>query len=123
MSGTCTTRFSASRIKVLVGMNGNPMSGSYCEDLIRARRGPMRTKGALHIHSKLSRDGTMTIAELASWYKQNGYGFIAMGEHAEDLDEAKVEALRQQSLQHSNDEFCVVPGIEFAVTKTLHIVG
>lgn len=83
----------------------------------------MHIKGAVHIHSKLSRDGTMTIAELALWYRRNGYQFVAMGEHAEDLDEPKVEALRQQSTENSGEEFCVVPGIEFAVTRDLHIVG
>lgn len=83
----------------------------------------MRIRGALHVHSTLSRDGTMTIAELARYYKGKGYQFLAMGEHAEDLDEAKVQALRDQSIQNSDDQFCVIPGIEFAVTRQIHIVG
>jgi hypothetical protein len=84
---------------------------------------PVRTRGALHVHSTLSRDGTMTIAELARYFKQKGYQFLAMGEHAEDLDEAKVQALREQSATNSDDQFCVIPGIEFAVTRQIHIVG
>lgn len=83
----------------------------------------MRIRGALHIHSTLSRDGTMTIAGLARYYKQKGYQFLAMGEHAEDLDHAKVQALREESVANSTDEFCVIPGIEFAVTRQMHIVG
>jgi predicted metal-dependent phosphoesterase TrpH len=83
----------------------------------------VRFRGALHIHSTLSRDGTMTIAELARYYRQKGYQFLAMGEHAEDLDESKVQALREQSVANSTDEFCVIPGIEFAVTRQIHIVG
>jgi len=83
----------------------------------------VRIKGALHVHSTLSRDGTMTVAELARYFQQKGYQFIAMGEHAEDLDEAKVEALREQSAANSTDRFCVIPGIEFAVTPQIHIVG
>ena len=83
----------------------------------------MRVKGALHIHSQLSHDGTMTIAELACWYRGKGYQFLAMGEHAEDLNEAKVQMLVDQSNQHSNEGFRVIPGIEVAVTKHMHIVG
>lgn len=83
----------------------------------------MRIRGALHVHSTLSRDGTMTIAELARYFKQKGYQFVAMGEHAEDLDSAKVQALREESAANSDDQFCVIPGIEFAVTRQIHIVG
>jgi hypothetical protein len=83
----------------------------------------MRVRGALHVHSTLSRDGTMSIGELARWYKQRAYQFLAMGEHAEDLDEAKVQQLREQSAENSHREFLIIPGIEFAVTSTIHIVG
>lgn len=83
----------------------------------------MRIKGAVHIHSTLSRDGTMTIAELARYFKDKGYQFLAMGEHAEDMTEAKVETLIEQSAAASNDNFCVIAGVEFAVTKQIHIVG
>jgi hypothetical protein len=83
----------------------------------------VRIRGALHVHSTLSRDGTMTIAELARYFKQKGYQFLAMGEHAEDLDEAKVHALQDQSAANSDDKFCVIPGIELAITRQIHIVG
>lgn len=83
----------------------------------------MRIRGALHVHSTLSRDGTMTIAELARYFKDKGYQFLAMGEHGEDLNEAKVQALREQSAANSDKRFCVIPGIEFAVTRQMHIVG
>lgn len=83
----------------------------------------MRIRGALHVHSKLSRDGTMTMAELVQWYRRAGYQFLAMGEHAEDLDEAKVQALRDESIENSNDAFCLIPGIEFAGNNDIHIVG
>ncbi len=83
----------------------------------------MRIKGALHVHSKLSRDGTMTIAELVNWYRLYGYQFLAIGEHAEDLDEAKLHVLREQSAGNSNDQFCVIPGIEFAGNGDIHILG
>src|ERR1700730_5731717 len=123
MSETCITKCFASTIQVLAGMSGNPMFGTCCDASLRHPGGPVHIRGALHIHSKLSRDGTMTIAELARWYKRNGYQFLAMGEHAEDLDQAKVQALREQSIEHSNDAFCVIPGIEFAGNGDIHVVG
>ncbi len=83
----------------------------------------MRVRGALHVHSTLSRDGTMTIAELASFFKQKGYHFLAMGEHAEDMDQTKIAALKQETAAHTNDEFCVIAGIEFAVTGQIHVVA
>jgi hypothetical protein len=83
----------------------------------------VRIKGALHVHSILSRDGTMTMAELAKYFKGKGYQFLAMGEHAEDLDETKIQTLREQSAANSDDQFCVIPGIEFAVSREIHIVG
>jgi hypothetical protein len=83
----------------------------------------VRIRGALHVHSTLSRDGTMTIPELAVYFKGKGYHFLVMGEHAEDLDAAKVQALREQSVASSDDHFCVIPGIEFAVTSCIHILG
>lgn len=83
----------------------------------------MRIRGALHIHSTLSRDGTMTIADLAAYFKDKGYHFLAMGEHAEDMTEAKVQTLIEQSAAASSADFCVIAGVEFAVTKQIHIVG
>jgi predicted metal-dependent phosphoesterase TrpH len=83
----------------------------------------MRIRGALHLHSTLSHDGTLTIPELGGWYRDRGYHFIAMGEHAQDLDEAKLQALVEQSGQVSSAEFSVIPGIEFACRGGLHILG
>lgn len=83
----------------------------------------MHIRGAVHVHSTLSRDGTLSIAALARYFKQKGYHFLAMGEHAEDLNDAKVRALRSESAANSDQNFCVVPGIEFAVTRQIHIVG
>lgn len=83
----------------------------------------MLARGALHVHSKLSHDGTLTIRELVQLYRRKGYQFVAMGEHAEDLDEAKVKQLREESAESSNQTFCVIPGIEFAGNQGMHIVG
>ena len=83
----------------------------------------MRLKGALHVHSTLSHDGTMTIAELAEWYMTRGYQFIAIGEHSQDMSEEKVEILKKQSANHSCDAFCIIPGIEYSCHGGIHIFG
>lgn len=82
----------------------------------------MRTRGAIHLHSTYSQDGTLTIAELRALYLSKGYQFIAITEHAEDVDEAKMEKLVAECRNHSGGQFCVIPGIEFSC-GTLHILG
>ncbi len=81
----------------------------------------MRIKGALHVHSTLSHDGTMTIAELADWYKQRGYSFIALGEHSQDMDDGKIQIMRRECQEQSQDSFCVVPGLEYSCRGGIHL--
>jgi predicted metal-dependent phosphoesterase TrpH len=86
-------------------------------------REPIPVRGALHVHSTLSHDGTLTIPELVAWYRKYGYRFIALGEHAQDMDEDKIAILKQQSAEYSTSDFCVIPGLEFACKGGFHIVG
>ena len=83
----------------------------------------MRIKGALHVHSSLSHDGTMTISELVDWYKARGYDFIAIGEHSEDLDDRKARLLVEAAAEYSHGQFLVIPGIEFSCNGGIHIFG
>lgn len=83
----------------------------------------MLIRGALHVHSTLSHDGTLAIAELVRWYHRYNYQFIALGEHAQDMDDAKISILKEQSDTNSSSEFCVIPGLEFACKGGFHIVG
>ncbi|HVB34924.1 MAG TPA: hypothetical protein VNJ52_11210 [Patescibacteria group bacterium] len=83
----------------------------------------MRVKGAVHIHSALSGDGTMTIAEIAQFYRQRNYHFIALTDHAEDLDADAVEILKRDSRDNSDSHFCIIPGLEFSAHAQLHILG
>jgi predicted metal-dependent phosphoesterase TrpH len=81
----------------------------------------VRVKGALHVHSTLSHDGTLTIAELVDFYKHRGYDFIALGEHSQDMDDGKIELMRRQSAEHSQNTFCVIPGIEYSCRGGIHL--
>jgi hypothetical protein len=81
----------------------------------------MRLKGALHVHSSLSHDGTLTIAQLVEWYKFRRYNFFALGEHSQDMDDAKIRQMQEQSAQHSRDSFCVIPGLEYSCRGGFHL--
>lgn len=83
----------------------------------------MRIKGAMHVHSTLSHDGAMTIGELARFYSRRGYHFVALTEHAEDLDERGMQELTSCSRRHSSAEFCLIPGVEFSAQSPFHILG
>ena len=83
----------------------------------------MQIKGALHVHSNFSRDGTMTIAELAERCMARSYQFIAIEEHSQDRSEEKVEILKKQSAKHSCHAFCIIPDIEYSCKGGIHIFG
>jgi len=65
----------------------------------------------------------MTIAELAAWYRARRYQFVAIGEHSQDLQGAKIEILKRQCAENSDERFCLIPGIEFSCRGGLHIFG
>jgi hypothetical protein len=81
----------------------------------------MRVKGALHVHSRLSHDGTLTIPELADWFKQRGYNFFALGEHSQDMDAEKIAQMKAECAQNSNDKFLIIPGLEYSCRGGIHL--
>jgi hypothetical protein len=83
----------------------------------------VRIKCALHVHSTFSSDGTLSIAELAGWYRARGYAFLAMAEHAEDLDDGKLGRLVEDCARSSDERFCILPGVEFSLNHDTHILG
>lgn len=84
----------------------------------------MQARGALHVHSTFSHDGTLGIAELAAWYRGHGFNFVAMGEHSQDMDQQKVERLVRECEAASGGNFLMVPGIEFTCNiPGMHILG
>lgn len=82
----------------------------------------MRVRGALHMHSTFSHDGTLSVRELAEWYRRHDYQFIAITEHAEDLDDARMQQLCEESRGHSNESFLIIPGAEFSCGP-YHVLG
>lgn len=84
----------------------------------------VRIKGALHVHSELSHDGLLTIAELAGFYRGHGFDFIAIGEHSQDIGQEKAELLIDSCRKVSSDSFLAIPGIEYTCAiPGMHILG
>lgn len=79
--------------------------------------------GALHIHSTYSADGTWPLARLKTVFKEEGYHFLGMAEHAEGLDREKREAWLAECEALSDPDFVIIPGLEFSVGPGIHILG
>ena len=83
----------------------------------------MQIKGALHIHSQASRDGQVSLPRIADLYRGQGFQFICITEHSEDMTEQKMTMLRQKAEYLSHEDFRIIVGIEYSCNDALHIVG
>ena len=69
--------------------------------------------GIIHVHTAYSHDGRDSIADLASWARERGIAFVAITDHAEDLDEQRWMSLVDECRMHSGDDLTLFPGLEF----------
>jgi hypothetical protein len=80
-------------------------------------------KGVLHVHSTFS-DGEESLEGLVRLFKQAGMSFIAVSDHAEVFDEARMSDYVGRCEALSDSRFVVIPGLEFALQGgSLHILG
>jgi hypothetical protein len=84
---------------------------------------PEYLKGAVHLHTDLSHDGTMTIEQLASFLKSKGYDFIAITEHSYDVDYGAMMELSNKAESLSSDDFLIIPGLEYRCHDDIDIMG
>lgn len=80
-------------------------------------------KGAIHLHTNLSHDGTISIEQLAAFLKSKGYNFIAITEHSYDVDNNAMQYLSNKAISLSSDDFTIIPGIEFRCHDDIDIMG
>ncbi|HBC46546.1 MAG TPA: hypothetical protein DEO84_08260 [candidate division Zixibacteria bacterium] len=80
-------------------------------------------RGALHLHTTLSHDGIMSLAELSDFLKELGYNFIAITEHSYDLNQDSINKLVEEARKLSGDNFLIIPGIEFRCRDKIDILG
>ena len=84
----------------------------------------MRTiTGLIHVHSTFSHDGWHSLEELGRFGASQGYSFIGMSEHSDDLDGQKVIAYVKECLRFSSPECLIIPGIEFSCDMGFHLIG
>lgn len=80
-------------------------------------------KGALHLHTKLSHDGRLSLEQLVDFIKLNGYHFMAITEHSYDINETSITDLANRCESLSNADFVIIPGIEFRCHDEIDILG
>ena len=88
-----------------------------------SRTGNDMIKGALHIHSDVSKDSRLSRSEIKDIFKSRGYGFVLLTEHAEDLDEKKYDALKEEYARLSDENFLMIPGLEIKWKDKVHFLA
>jgi hypothetical protein len=80
-------------------------------------------KGALHIHSSISFDGTMSMAELSLFFRERKFDFILITEHSQSVSDGVMSELIDECDRCSSSGFLIIPGLEFSCRDELHILG
>lgn len=84
---------------------------------------PKILKGALHIHSSISYDGTMSMEELSFFFRKRGFDFLLITEHSESVSNEVMNRLIDECKRFSSSEFLIIPGLEFSCGNGTHILG
>ena len=80
-------------------------------------------KGAIHLHTTLSHDGTLSLDQLTGFLREHSYQFLAITEHSYDIDYANMINLANNCEKLSSEEFLVIPGIEYRCHDDIDILG
>jgi len=80
-------------------------------------------KGAIHLHTDLSHDGRLTLAQLSDFLKNKGYDYIAITEHSYDVDDKSMQKLAIEAEKLSTNGFIIIPGLEFRCSHDIDIMG
>jgi hypothetical protein len=80
-------------------------------------------KGILHVHSVFS-DGEESLDRLVQIFKRSAMDFVAVSDHAEVFDDARMQHYVELCESLSDKTFVVIPGLEFALHGgDTHILG
>lgn len=84
-----------------------------------------QTVGVIHVHSDYSRDGRDSLERLREFALEHGLRFIALTDHAEDLDPEKFDAYVRHCRAVSDARVTLIPGLEyrFAGFRGLHLLA
>jgi predicted ATP-grasp superfamily ATP-dependent carboligase len=137
--------FSASLIKILIpwypGLRyddlwlSDPRPGiagvsRWFQDLFGRRNidlnvpgGSLTVKGIVHCHTTYSFDGAVNLSELCAMLRREGFGFVALTEHARGISAADYERFVQACRDESSPSFIAIPGLELRFANGLEIAG
>ncbi len=82
-----------------------------------------KLRGAPHVHSSVSYDGTMSIEEICSFFRRKKFDFVLIAEHSENISNGVMTKLIDECKRFSSSEFLIIPGLEFRCRDDLHILG
>jgi predicted metal-dependent phosphoesterase TrpH len=82
-----------------------------------------KLKGAPHVHTSLSYDGTMSLEEISSFFKKKKFDFVLITEHSENISNSVMNKLTDECKRFSSSKFLIIPGLEFRCRNDLHILG
>ncbi len=80
-------------------------------------------KGALHIHTTLSSDGTLSLNQVKNLLQKKGFDFAIITEHSQDVNRQTFSYLASECKNRSDKSFLFIPGLEFNSAGGLHILG
>jgi len=83
---------------------------------------PRQVRGVLHIHSSWSYDGELELPQLRELLLGTGYSFAGLSEHMPPMTRGEFADLTATCLAHSDDEFCFIPGVEYAAGSGHHLL-
>jgi predicted ATP-grasp superfamily ATP-dependent carboligase len=80
-------------------------------------------KGALHVHTTFSSDGTLSLDQVKNFLERKKFDFAMITEHSQDMNRHTFSNLVGKCKNRSNKSFLFIPGLEFDCAKGLHILG
>jgi len=86
-------------------------------------KGSLTVKGIVHCHTRMSYDGTVNLPDLCALLRREGFGFVALTEHAQGISAADYERFVQACQEESSTSFIVIPGLELRFSSGLEIAG
>jgi len=80
-------------------------------------------RGVLHLHTIFS-DGEEPLERIVETFRDAGMSFVAVSDHAEVFDDARMQQYVGLCESLSSTDFLVIPGLEFALKGGgIHILG
>lgn len=75
------------------------------------------------MHTSLSHDGKLSLAQLKSFLQGRGYQFICVTDHSPDVSPEQWEMFKQECRGLTDSDFIIVPSIEYTCTDRIDIMG